>query len=496
MGTAGAAFDVVGRYNQDQINGFSDEFLDEFVRAMKLETAHAVLDCMAGDGNLSARMLRYLKNRSAKIPKMSILEYSRVQCEFAKKELASQGVDVMWGDVLSMSTRDTNSAIKPGSFDRVVIKSANHEIPENNQEQMYQSVFDVLEEGGYFCNLGFLFDDAGESAEFREIARCKATLAGIPEEALNRHFPTRKELYSYLEKVGFVDIQSVAVFDYSIASEHVAKYYFSSNTDAFDIEFQLSQARARKLRKSGRIVFNLDQSMMRIPGEITVARKPVTHGGTVKIFNEYKYDYVKNIQAHRDMLAAAQMYIKEGSRVADLGCGIGLLAERLLSRGVDYLGMDLSVDFVKICKERCGDRPSFTFTEGNMNDFDLGQAEWNHVALINSLYVEGVEPIGVLNSVYDALRDGGTAIISGPISQQSFARALPQIKAQLLADGCYREEMFEQVVRANSSLLTPQANYYSVEGLIELLKQVGFKSFPHVSGNHYYGNAYLVVAQK
>src|SRR5205085_1655244 len=78
------------------------------------------------------------------------------------------------------------------------LKSGNHEIPLHQQLNMYQSIFRVLKPRGLLVNLGFLFDDVAERDQFREIARCKDSLAGMQSAVDNRHFLTRDELYTRL----------------------------------------------------------------------------------------------------------------------------------------------------------------------------------------------------------------------------------------------------------------------------------------------------------
>ena len=50
---------MIGKYNQDQINGFDQDFLESFVGLLNLENAEKVLDAMGGDGNLARRIINY-----------------------------------------------------------------------------------------------------------------------------------------------------------------------------------------------------------------------------------------------------------------------------------------------------------------------------------------------------------------------------------------------------------------------------------------------------
>jgi SAM-dependent methyltransferase len=450
---------------------------------------------MGGDGNLSESLLRYCQTTDLKAPHVTLFEYSRVQCELARKKAALKDIDVVWGDILSLQSKEDDQRLPEGIFDRVAIKSANHEIPEQKQLTLYQNVFKLLQPDGLFCNLGFLFDNPVERDEFREIARCKDSLAELTEAVLNRHFLTRSEFYALLSEAGFTDFESRPI-QYYISSSSVAKFYFSKSQDPFDLEFQAAQARARRLRQAGRITFHRDSSMMTIPGEITIARKPAAKPGGVRVFKEYPYDYVRHMKAHQELLNAVVPHLKPSSRVLDLGCGTGLLAERLVDKSVDYLGIDLFADFINICHERLGSEKGFKFAVKDMNSFEASAKSYDHAILMNSLYVEGVDPMRVLPTVYEVLKKGGTAFISGPISRKGFEKALPYIQKQLAVDGKLDMQLWNQVVSANARLLNERAHYWSAEGLVALLREAGFEKFNYLSNDFYYGNAYLVVAEK
>lgn len=268
-------FDLVGSYDQDAINGFDEQLINQMLKLVEPERAESVLDAMAGDGNLCKRLHQYCLTHQIRCPKLFVLEYSRVQAEFARNKLADAKAEVIWGDVLTMTSRDSQLSIQESTFDRVMIKSSNHEIPRSRQLDLYRSIYQVLKPGGLFVNLGMLFDDAQERDELREIARVKDSFANMSDVAKNRHFLTREEFYGWLTEAGFVDIRCEQSFHYKINSSIVAQQYFSEQERIrADLEHQAAQARARKMRLNGRIRFDRDASLMLCPGEITIARKP------------------------------------------------------------------------------------------------------------------------------------------------------------------------------------------------------------------------------
>ena len=270
------AYDTVGVYDQDAINGFSDHILTTLLDLINPGAVSHILDAMAGNGNLTARLYDYCERRGLFPPDVTMLEFSRVQCALAKAQLADTPTTVVWGDILTMEDYENNAALPDRLFDRVMLKSGNHEIPLRQQLDMYKSIFRVLKPRGLFVNLGFLFDDGAERDQFREIARCKDSLAGMQSAVDNRHFLTRDELYTRLQQAGFVDIRCGLHVPYTISSRVVTDAYFSGHKqEDMHAEFQAQQAKALHLRRNGRIHFEGESSTMILPGEITIARRPL-----------------------------------------------------------------------------------------------------------------------------------------------------------------------------------------------------------------------------
>lgn len=494
-----AAYDAVGRYDQDAINGFEEGLVERMLEIADLGRAGSVLDAMGGDGNLTRRLGLHCAQRGLTLPSRTVLEFSRVQSAFAAAELAADGVSVVWGDAVAMRNLETGADIPDESFDRVLIKSALHELPLERQLPLYQSIMRVLKPGGLFVTMGFVFDDLGERDEFREIARAKDSLAGLESMARDRHFLSHDEFYARLSTAGFVDVHDAHAFDYRIASHIVAQAYFNKpGMEVADAEFQVSQARSLLLRRNGRIQFEKDRSVMALPGRITVARKPTAQEASQTAFGKYPYAFLRQLRCHAELLDLAQARVPAGARVADLGCGMGLFAERLVEKSVSYYGVDLNSEYVLRCRERLGDTPGFTFDPGDINAVPLERGAYDVVTLLNCIYLPGVDVLGVLAKALAALKPDGVLIVSGPNGRDSFARIEPLIRRQLEEDGLLpeHEATLRAITEANAALLSQHANYYSVEGMLALLQELGADPVPGGHGSIYYDAAYVVTVKR
>jgi SAM-dependent methyltransferase len=269
------AYDKVGVYDQDAVNGFSEPMLNAMLDIVNPGQAAHILDAMAGNGNLTLRLYDYCQQHGIPLPNVTLLELSRVQCEFAKRHLAGTPAQVVWGNILTMEDYESNEALPESDFDRVMLKSGSHEIPLARQLNLYNQIFRVLKPGGMFINLGFLFDDVEERDQFRELTRFKDRLAGLESAVSDRHFLTRDELYTRLQQAGFTDIRCGMHVSYTIRMHVAVQAYFPPNAwEYVHAEMQAQQAKAMILRRKGRIHFQGDSSVMMCPGEITVAGRP------------------------------------------------------------------------------------------------------------------------------------------------------------------------------------------------------------------------------
>jgi len=494
-----AAYDGVGRYRQDEVNGFSKELIFQMFSAARLENASRVLDAMAGDGNLTSRLSEYCLEKGLAFPATTVLEYSRVQVGFAEASLAGLGAEVVWGDALGMKNLATGEPLPDSAFDRVLIKSANHEIPLALQPRLYDSIFRVLRPGGTFVNLGMLFDDARERDELREIARVKDTYAGMTSAALNRYFLTRAELYSFLSAAGFVEARGAHALEYAIRSQVVAEQYFRPEVrETTDLEFQAAQVKAITLRRNGRLRFDGVTSLMKCPGEITIARRPTLAHVNRAIYNRHPLDFLRHVRAHAELLDEAARHLPRKGRLLEAGCGIGLLTEYLPGQDLRYLGLDASSECVALCTERYGNRPECSFQVGQLHSALLEQEAYDAVALLHTLHLSGANAVGTLRKAHDALRKGGRLVVAALSHGGAYVQAEPALLAQLEREGLPlgRESRVQALRAAHAPLVSGQGNYWSLEGIVALLGHVGFDAVVATCKELYFGSAYLVVAAK
>lgn len=494
-----ADYDIVGDYKQDRINGFQPDLIHKMIASAGIENGHHILDAMAGNGNLTNQILRYCAKKNIEDINITTLEFSELQCEIAKKNIPNSNVEIFWGDILTLESFETGMKLPLKSFDRILLKSANHEISVQNQEVFYQNLFSLLKPGGKLIMLGFVFDNEEERNEFAILTKFKDATAGMKYAAENRHFSTRKEINRLMEEVGFESHFTEEVFEYTIHSDVVVDEYFKHLDNRFaNMELQSHQAKALTLRKNGRIRFQSDISIMSLPGEITIAEKASFEDHNLTTFKKFPVDILGKVRTHMQMLQSAANYIQDNQNVLDIGCGSGLLTNLVSIKNIQYLGLDVSEEFIDLCKMRFSWFNQLKFAVQDIHQFPLKANEYDVVTIMNTLYLPGMKPVDILYNIFNGLKPNGKIIVSGPTSINSLRLAEETVFKQLREDGFSENEndIFEILQYATKNLMTEHANYYSAEGMAELLLQIGFKNIIEVNTSIYYGNGYLVCAEK
>lgn len=100
-------------------------------------------------------------------------------------------------------------------------------------------------------------------------------------------------------------------------------------------------------------------------------------------------------------------------RVADLGCGPGVMAEAVLARGGRLEGIDASPEMVRQATERFGREPGVSFRTGDVERLELPSGEYDQVVCVAVIEYLST-PDRALAEIARILRPGGMAVVTVP----------------------------------------------------------------------------------
>ncbi|HUT21780.1 MAG TPA: class I SAM-dependent methyltransferase [Candidatus Bipolaricaulota bacterium] len=102
-------------------------------------------------------------------------------------------------------------------------------------------------------------------------------------------------------------------------------------------------------------------------------------------------------------------YLKNGQKILDLGCGNGRLVKLFDGFNVDYLGLDVNEELIKLAKEQNSDK---NFATADILSFDANE-KFDLIFMVAVLnHFNKAERKIVLDKVYSALKPGGYLLMT------------------------------------------------------------------------------------
>jgi len=136
-------------------------------------------------------------------------------------------------------------------------------------------------------------------------------------------------------------------------------------------------------------------------------------------------------------------------RVADVGCGPGVMVEAVLNRGGTFDGVDLSPEMVREARGKFGHLGNVSFREGSIEALTLPDAAYDQ-ALCMAVIEYLSAPRRAMAEIARILKPGGIAIVTVPkrshidqvmVAATAPVRALGRLFAQGTADSLPRLRM-------------------------------------------------------
>lgn len=107
-------------------------------------------------------------------------------------------------------------------------------------------------------------------------------------------------------------------------------------------------------------------------------------------------------------------YVKDGDKVIDLGCGVGLPGRMVLSekKGCEVWGVDISDKVIEENKDTC---PDATWYAGHIGDLDFLPESYFDVVFCGEVIEHLDDPSLAFSDAYRVLKRGGKLVITTPL---------------------------------------------------------------------------------
>lgn len=160
-----------------------------------------------------------------------------------------------------------------------------------------------------------------------------------------------------------------------------------------------------------------------------MAEQGQSNSGAYKLLN---FPFVYNswqmiVGGEKARATIAKKYIKaqSGERVLDIGCGTGTLFE-LMGKEIDYVGYDISQQYIDFAKEKFKDTPNAKFYCTRVNEIELFEKDFDVAIAIGILHhLKDEEAAKVIELAFMHLKEGGRFILAEPAwipKQNPFAK--------------------------------------------------------------------------
>lgn len=135
-----------------------------------------------------------------------------------------------------------------------------------------------------------------------------------------------------------------------------------------------------------------------------------------KLFSEGKTQWSTD-QAGEALYIAATMFIRPQERVLLLGCGVGMLAERLVPLGLECIGVDISPTALSKARERLAAYPNYQFFETSVLDLPDSLGLFDLIMDEYCTHCIPTERLALWQSLQRRLKPNGRVIIKAMVGE-------------------------------------------------------------------------------
>ena len=155
-----------------------------------------------------------------------------------------------------------------------------------------------------------------------------------------------------------------------------------------------------------------DKSKLEIYGDMFTASKNANAWNDLYTAPANLFSHNMSVRRDRVCQFVFDNY-KTDAKILDLGCGAGVVTEKLLENGYSVTGTDRSLDMLELSRKRMSRFPSerYSFHQGSCESLPFPDAQFDVILCVGVFgYIDDV--VGALLEIRRALKPGGMLLIS------------------------------------------------------------------------------------
>ena len=149
----------LGKYDQNRVNGFGREQLEDFISFIRFAEGTRVLDYMCGDGNLTRLINEWHPQEASKMDFLGV-DIAERQLKEGIAQPKPHHTHFLYVDVTN------HLPFISGYIDQAVRKSASHELKAELHTAALKELYRVMAPEAKFIDIGFLFSNKQLRDEF------------------------------------------------------------------------------------------------------------------------------------------------------------------------------------------------------------------------------------------------------------------------------------------------------------------------------------------
>lgn len=224
--------------------------------------------------------------------------------------------------------------------------------------------------------------------------------------------------------------------------------------------------------------------------------KPI-HECEKEVWNGYAKLYLEMMpfsRCYKEIRSKVIEECKEIKKVADIGCGPGLITRLLLENGCEVDAVDNNEIMLQTIREFPFYKKRTNTYLGDLHNLPLKENTYDGVICLNSIYCSK-NPEKAVSEIARVLKKNGIIILGGPIKSADTNLVLENVISDF-QENKVNEKDIEDFINYNKLITSEQMpTMPKVSELSKIVEDTGFQ-IKKIDTTFYYNQEYLLVGEK